>query len=741
MNDEPPSSVVTAPLRALVALLITLGSSAYCQAQTIPIDQLVAMPMRQLMQLQVFTPSRQEERLAEAPTHTVVISRRQIRERGYHNLLDLLEDQPGFLVQRANAPGARFNTISWRGLRDTPHFQLMLDGIRVDSPTGEPFSIDDNFPLNHARQVEIIFGPASALYGSDAAAGVINIISKQPPDHATANLQAERGSFGNQAITFDGHLPLGDHAALTLSGNAQQADTADLSRYYPQTFAPVDAKTFGGTVAVPAAGRQPYRAPIRNHSLYARLRIGHHLKLMAHRAYNRHSTSIGYKLSDALYRDPAHWSTELTTLAATHRWALGGNLSLRSEIHGHQHTVLPDSAFQNIYTDFNTYYKYARSRGIGIDEQLRWQQRQQTVAVGLTFDALHSIPKTADLPRRYNSALAPSAQGMVYANTTLPLRFFEVRYRTFGLSAQLKSRWSRALSTTVGLRYDHDSRFGGSINPRLSLVYQSRQAIVNKLLYAEALRSPSTMDMFENFGSFSGATDANGRYTSSFFHIPNPALRPEKVRDIEWELTAPLTDNGQGSLSLFHYWVQNLILTQRGGSNTTFIPGSAISSTETNANIGSSRHYGIELSLRWQHRFAGGGRLKLWGNYSYLHGRIRQPASIGMDLPYTTAQQGRLGLTFDDGAWLTITPRLRLIGRSNSPKADNARPGHRLQAPGYGVVDLHLASHPWRHLRATLDIRNLFDRRYSHAGGLAAASLTRVPQPPRALLATVEISL
>jgi len=738
---NPSSRHRSSMIGTILVLLLMVVSMTPCRAQSMPLQQLISMPMEQLMQLQVTTASRQAEPLSEAPAHTVVISQQQIQHRGYHNLLDLLEDQPGFLVQRANAPGSRFNTVSWRGLRDNPHFQLMLDGIRVDSPTGEPFAIDDNFPLNHAKQVEIIYGPASSLYGSDAAAGVINIISKKEADHARASLQAEAGSFGNQRLSIEASAPFASSSSLAISGQIQQADTADLTHYYPQDFAAVDAKTFAGKVVVPAASRQSFKAPIKNHTLYARLHLGHSFSLMAHRAYNRHSTAVGYKFSDSLYSDQAHWSTELTTLAATHQWPINNTFSLRSEIHAHQHTIKPDSAFQNIFTDLNTYYKYGRSRGLGIDEQLHWQHDQHSTVVGVAFDALHSIPKTADLPTPYRTSRAPGNQGMLYANTPLALRFFEIRYRTFGLFAQMKSRWSRALSTTIGLRYDDDSRFGGSVNPRLALVYQFDPTVVTKLLYAEAFRSPSTMDMFENFGSFSGGKDASGRYTSNFFHLPNQGLRPEKIRNIEWELDGPLGEEGVANLSLFHYWIQDLILTQSGGLNTSFIPGSAIANTEINANVGSSRHYGVELSLNWHHSFSDGTQLKLWGNYSYLQGKITQPNGIKVDLPYVTNQQGRLGLTFDYRQWFALTPRLRLVGRSNSPKIDAAHPSQRQQVAGYGIVDLHLSSHRWHHLRVAADVRNLLDRRYYHTGGLSVASMAKVPQAPRSILVMVESTL
>ncbi|MDX8409279.1 MAG: TonB-dependent receptor [Mariprofundales bacterium] len=734
--------VVAKVLRHCVPAMVLLLRPNLTAAQDLAINQLMTMPLADLMELEVTTASRQPEPLAKAPAHIVVITRRQIRARGYRNLLDLLEDQPGFLIQRSNTPGSRFNTITWRGLRDTNHFQLMMDGVRVDSPSGEPFAIDDNFPLDQAQRVEMVYGPASSLYGSAAAAGVINIITERPIDHPTATIHGATGSFGQRRIFLDAATPLGAHASLSLSALSQRSDTANLPRYYPQEYIPVDATTFGGTVAVAAANRESYRAPIRNRSLYGRLHVGEHFTLMAHQAFNRHSTASGYSLANSLYVDQAHWSNDLTTVAAIHQWQITAGLGLRSELHGNQFEVKPDSGFLNIYTDFNHYYKYARTRSAGIDEQLHWQHGDHAITLGLAYDGVQSIPKTADLPTPYQVGAGSQGQGMVYANTNLPIQLFELRYHTIGLFGQFKSDWGGGLSTTLGLRYDKDSRFVGSFNPRASLVYRMPSGVVTKLLYAEAFRSPSTQDSYENFGSFSGAKDAAGRYSSAFFHVPNTALRPEKVRDLELELDAPLGGAGNARVSLYHYWTQSLILPQIRGANSSFIPGSIIAATEVNTNVGNSRHDGAELTLDWQHRLGMVGKLRLWGSYSYLHATISQPGAATVDLPYMAAHQGRVGLTLDYQQWLEITPRLRLIGRTNGPKSDPAAPGRRLQVPGYAIVDLHLAAHGWSdRLSGALDVCNLLDRRYFHTGGLASASFKRVAQPPRSILATLELSL
>ena len=142
----------------------------------------------------VTTATRTNQKVTDAPATMIVVSRQQIMERGYNNLLDLLEDLPGIDVQNKNSQ-EMYNMTVIRGNWGSHKFIIMKDGYRISSPTAEIIPIGENFPLYDIRQVEVIFGPASALYGADAFTGVINLITQDAEEVGGWEVAAAAGSF------------------------------------------------------------------------------------------------------------------------------------------------------------------------------------------------------------------------------------------------------------------------------------------------------------------------------------------------------------------------------------------------------------------------------------------------------------------------------------------------------------------------------------------------------------------
>ena len=129
------------------------------------------------MKIVVTTASRAPEGLAAAPARVQVVTAAQIERRGYRSVLDVLKDLADFKVDLAGDQDYPAQ-LTVQGTPGASRVVLLLDGIRVSSPTNEPLPMMANYPVHNARQVEIVYGPASALYGADAFSAVINIISK-----------------------------------------------------------------------------------------------------------------------------------------------------------------------------------------------------------------------------------------------------------------------------------------------------------------------------------------------------------------------------------------------------------------------------------------------------------------------------------------------------------------------------------------------------------------------------------
>ena len=133
-----------------------------------------------------------------------VIDSEQIKLRAPSSISDLLRDVPGFAVSQSGSLGA-FTEIRARGA-ESNHLVVLVDGIEVNDPSGSDQVNWGTFATTEIERIEIVRGPQSALSGSDAIAGVINIITTSADQPYSANIFSELGSFSSSKNGFNvGH--------------------------------------------------------------------------------------------------------------------------------------------------------------------------------------------------------------------------------------------------------------------------------------------------------------------------------------------------------------------------------------------------------------------------------------------------------------------------------------------------------------------------------------------------------
>src|SRR3954465_7355625 len=147
----------------------------------------------------VVTPSRTEEPIQRAGSAVTVITADEIEQSSVRDVGDLLRRSPGLTVTQNGGPG-QIQTVRMRG-GESRHTLVLIDGIRVNDPstTGREFDFS-TLVLADVERIEVLRGPQSALYGSDAMGGVINIITKKGGGPAQFNVRTEGGSYGT-AVT------------------------------------------------------------------------------------------------------------------------------------------------------------------------------------------------------------------------------------------------------------------------------------------------------------------------------------------------------------------------------------------------------------------------------------------------------------------------------------------------------------------------------------------------------------
>ncbi len=158
----------------------------------------------------VVTATRSEAALNEVGSSVTVISREEIEQRNKTFVLDLLRSVPSVDVTRSGGPGGQ-TYVGIRGAKQE-HTLVLVDGVRVNDPASTGGSFDfANLPTDTIERIEILRGPQSTLYGSDAMGGVITIITRRGEGKPTGFVSAQGGSFSTareQASVSGGAGPL-----------------------------------------------------------------------------------------------------------------------------------------------------------------------------------------------------------------------------------------------------------------------------------------------------------------------------------------------------------------------------------------------------------------------------------------------------------------------------------------------------------------------------------------------------
>jgi outer membrane receptor for ferrienterochelin and colicins len=209
---------------------------------------LVAQVRREEQTTQVASVSKTNESLREAPATVVVVTADEIQRRGYLDLEQLLHDLPGFDISRLN--GDIYSNIYQRGYR-SPNDRLLflVDGVEQNELSSGILYLSRQYPLTNIDRVEVIYGPASTMYGANAYTGVISVITKDPETLAGENKtfgaagQVTGGGYGAGYgdVTVAGRDRSGT-IAWSVAMNVQQSKERDLSAFadWDYTYRNVD---------------------------------------------------------------------------------------------------------------------------------------------------------------------------------------------------------------------------------------------------------------------------------------------------------------------------------------------------------------------------------------------------------------------------------------------------------------------------------------------------------------------
>ncbi len=718
-------------------------------------EGLFGLSLENLLEQEVVSASLIPHSSAEAPASVHVIPREVIERRGYTDLRALLEDLPEIEVNRWASARNR-DRYTLRGITGNGKFVVMRDGFRVTSASGTPHSIGEQYSLADIERVEVILGPASALYGGDAFAGAINMISRDGGDISGVSLSSGYGRFATQehSIVMGTRVGEVDFAA---QASFYRSDGADLSDYYEGDFAwyhdryrsrgEVRVSPFAPEEATQVVERLPFDMSVEAHSVNVRVGLGA-FRLQYDTSYTSHASTNSVRPEFGVYTDEARFGHRIQTFTASHRARPFEGLKLAANLSTQLYELDPDSGFMNSFSGYDKVFKYesnvvTRSEGVATYTVTE----DATVTAGVGYTHLRSTPNTGDLPTSYDPEESADLQGHIYPGSDLnaadgrdlrtPQDVHAISRDNYDVFGEIFFRPFRQLSLTTGARYDHNTRYGDTFEPRLGVAARLTDSLVLKALYGEAFLAPSPHEAYSHYGAFTPAKDANGDVVgleSQFFRLPNPDLEPERLRTVEASLTYNLDERLVISVNGYFTAIRNLI-TNAVTTDETF-KGHPVAAVERKVNQGEGRLFGgtLRLETRWTLL---GATLNPYVAYTYSDGEIDE-----VPLPVSATHWIKGGL---DMEWRGLSLSVRVLRRGEARHGSLVDAGGEAETiPGATLVNGYLlyrdvAPNAWVVASLFVRGRNLLDQRYYNVSNENPDVFAASPQDPLRVMGGVKL--
>jgi outer membrane receptor for ferrienterochelin and colicin len=715
----------------LVLLTLALSlSKAHSQPDTTRLEN---MSLQALLNVKVSTASKTLQELGIAPATVLVITKEQIRIRGYQSLLDLMYDLPGVKIDDKIYPGIR-NSFTVRGIQGSEKFVILLDGITISSSSGEALPIMENYPVNLAEQVEVVFGPASALYGANAVSGIINIITKKGSAGKDFQMEASSatGTYGYSNSTLYITQKISDQVRLVVSGQYSYDKQPDYSKLFKNdsllSATPYQTGVFN-TIYGPAIAAKPltskYQAPMEAYNIYASLQ-SKDFAFSFFRNYSRTPSAFANNTNNAIYNKDVFIGQDVTMANAAYRKTIG-KLSFSTSLGANQYNLDPNSNYRNLYTGMERAYKYSTCSMIKAEEQLDYKASNNfSMTIGAGYENYSAIPQSADLATPVNKKdyLEGSYLGTesYYRPEGLAAQFYCIKYHNAGAYLQAQYNPGPKIYFTLGARYDENSRYGKTFNPRLGVVYKLSGKTTLKALYGTAYLAPSPSDSYVQYGSFD-TPDSGKTYHSYFLHLPNPGLKPIISRNAEFSINHYLFSDFSITLDAFYTELSGLHDFADDNNSTHLynnkFNGIPVDYIEVFINQNKQINYGGSLCLNWRKEI---GVIKMNSSVavSYVNGKDEDGgafASKNKQRDFIAPFMIHIGSDIKAGRF-TAAPRLIIMGKQNLPGIGDTSGSiiKRQTIPGYALLNLSLRYTLKKGFSFFTNLSNLLNQDYRSVG-------------------------
>lgn len=679
-------------IKTLFTLLLSLtGYLSNAQEDSIlKASKFYDLSLEELMNITVVTASRFEQKITEAPSTMLVITSAQIFDRGYEQLDDVLRDIMGVDLIHTYGPAPTY--ITFRGMYGDENRRMlfMIDGVIENNIMGSYEMGGPAYSLHNVKRIEIIWGPGSALYGANAFSAVINIITKKGADMNGLHYQKGVGTF-NTSVE---NVMLGvkkSNIDLALSGSLFNTDGPRFPNRHPRysnsyvnnawsfngniiyTIKKVKTifgfrayQTPGGIGELGASPTQLLGLPSQGNST-----IGKGGLMQAN--FNGEKPSLIETFARTAFLQTEFTPNSKLTLLVKGQFRetgvsdksydyinfLGTGFVSRSIFAYDANSVKGEISAHYIFTEQHTL-----SAGVQLSQD-NLERGFRGVIPDTRFDTIENIPVTN-----------------IYARFK-PREYTIQNNMGAYLQYMLHTHILKKTNLTIGGRYDNNSIYGTTINPRIGLINQPNEKITFKLLYGSAFRAPTNFELYTALGGV---------------RISNPDLKPEKIHTYEANIIYTPVKILLVQANLFQNELSDIIIQDVpvGGGKYQF------------QNIGTASIKGVEAKVD----IIPSKSFSAFLNFTYQEGEENE-GTKEVNIPNIAKVKGNIGFSVHLAELLNISLIANWVG-DRSVEATNPIG----KVGGYFIPNLVISTKKLFNSRvsASLNIRNLFNQTYLDPG-------------------------
>ena len=462
----------------------------------------------------VYSAAKYEQKITEAPAAVTIITGDQIRKYGYRTFAQVLQSVPGLFTTYDR----NYDYLGIRGFNRPADYNsrvlLLIDGHRLNDAMFDqgPIGTDSPIDVDLIERVEVVRGPSSSLYGTNAFFGVINVITKRGRD-----IKGVEGSWENSSYTSNkGRLTYGQKLSNGLefiaSGSYLYSEGHE-NLFYPE-----------------------FNTPAQNNGIAHRMDQDTFHNFFGKVSYGDFTLQGGY-----VGRKKGIPTAAFGTIFNNARDAVvdrRGYLDLKYQHEFANQLTVKGRLYYDTYYFRDDYLLNPAPIPPAQDYAIATEQAGGELAVVRRLFEKHKVTLGGEFRSQFrmdqsNTGPFPPATSLTdNRKSNIGAVYFQDEFSI-----------TDRLILNAGIRYDHYSTFGGTVNPRTGLIYTWRDTTA-KLLYGRAFRAPNP---FQQFNIVSGVTK------------PNPDLKPEIINTYELVLEQYLGHHLRGSASAYYYEIDKLI--------------------------------------------------------------------------------------------------------------------------------------------------------------------------------------